>query len=73
VGYYVLALPLGIALAFKFGWGLQGLWIGQVMALFFVGLSEYGMVWLGTDCQREIEKAAKRVALEGLNKNNEYS
>lgn len=26
--YYVLALPLGITLAFRAGYGLQGLWIG---------------------------------------------
>ena len=28
VAYYVLALPMGITLAFKAGYGLQGLWIG---------------------------------------------
>jgi len=64
VAYYVLALPLGLTLAFKFDKGLQGLWIGQVVALFIVGLSEYGVVWLGTDWDREIEKASQRVALE---------
>lgn len=28
VAYYVLALPLGIMLAFRAGYGLQGLWLG---------------------------------------------
>jgi MATE family multidrug resistance protein len=28
LAYYVLALPLGITLAFRAGYGLQGLWIG---------------------------------------------
>jgi multidrug resistance protein, MATE family len=28
VAYYVLALPLGITLAFRAGHGLRGLWIG---------------------------------------------
>jgi MatE len=28
VAYYILALPLGITLAFRAGYGLQGLWIG---------------------------------------------
>jgi MATE family multidrug resistance protein len=64
VAYYLLALPLGLTLAFKFDQGLQGLWIGQVIALFIVGLSEYGMVWLGTNWEKEITRAAKRVALE---------
>ena len=28
IAYYVLALPLGITLAFHWGYGLPGLWIG---------------------------------------------
>ena len=28
VAYYVLALPLGITLAFHWGYGLPGLWVG---------------------------------------------
>lgn len=28
VAYYVLALPLGITLAFQWGYGLPGLWVG---------------------------------------------
>ena len=64
IAYYVLALPLGITLAFKFSQGLQGLWIGQVVALFIVGLSEYGVVWFGTNWEKEIEKAARRLSLE---------
>jgi MATE family multidrug resistance protein len=33
VAYYVLALPLGIALAFEWGYGLPGLWIGTANSL----------------------------------------
>lgn len=32
VAYYVLALPLGIWLAFRAGKGLEGLWIGEFSA-----------------------------------------
>ncbi|KAG0698195.1 MATE efflux family protein [Suillus ampliporus] len=64
VAYYILALPIGITLAFKTGLGLQGLWIGQVIGLFIVGLSEYGVVWLGTNWDREIQKGIKRNAEE---------
>lgn len=35
VAYYVLALPLGIALAFHWGHGLPGLWIGTLPPLLF--------------------------------------
>jgi len=60
VAYYVLALPLGITLAFHWGYGLPGLWVGQVVALFIVGTSEYAVVWLGTDWDHEIEKGVQR-------------
>jgi len=60
VAYYVLALPLGITLAFRAGYGLQGLWLGQVVALFIVGSCEYGVVWLGTDWEHEVERGVRR-------------
>jgi len=64
VAYYVLALPLGIALAFRYSKGLEGLWVGQVVALFLVGFSEYAVVWLGSDWEKEIAKGVERMALE---------
>ncbi|OBZ68673.1 putative transporter C11D3.06 [Grifola frondosa] len=60
VAYYVLALPMGIALAFRTSLGLQGLWIGQVVALFIVGMGEYAVVWLGTDWDREVQQGIER-------------
>ncbi|TCD64515.1 hypothetical protein EIP91_004011 [Steccherinum ochraceum] len=62
IAYYVLALPLGITLAFhpKTHRGLEGLWIGQVVALFIVGLGEYGAVWLGTNWDKEVQKGIER-------------
>ncbi|KAH9939828.1 MATE efflux family protein [Amylocystis lapponica] len=65
VAYYVLALPMGLTLAFhpRTHLGLQGLWIGQVVALFIVGLGEYSVVWLGTDWEKEVQR--------GINRNKE--
>lgn len=62
IAYYVLALPLGITLAFhaRTHMGLQGLWVGQVVALFIVGFSEYAVVWLGTDWEKEVQKGIER-------------
>lgn len=34
--------------------------IGQVIALFIVGLGEYGVVWLGTDWDKEVLKGIRR-------------
>jgi MATE family multidrug resistance protein len=64
VSYYVLALPLGITLAFRYSQGLYGLWIGQVIALFLVGFSEYAVVWLGSDWDKEIQKGIERMMIE---------
>ncbi|KAF8997839.1 MOP flippase [Cyathus striatus] len=62
VAYYVLALPMGITLAFhpKTHMGLPGLWVGQVVALFIVGIGEYCVVWLGTDWDLEVRKGIER-------------
>ncbi|KAE8360382.1 MATE efflux family protein [Aspergillus caelatus] len=47
--YYAAALPLGIWLATR-GYGLAGLWIGQCLALYTVGLLEYVIVaWTNWD------------------------
>ncbi|KAI0034870.1 mate-domain-containing protein [Vararia minispora EC-137] len=66
VAYYVLALPIGISLAFKYALGLPGLWIGQVVALFIVGFAEYGVVWLGTDWEGEVRKGIERNRAEAM-------
>lgn len=83
VAYYVLALPLGITLAFYWNQGLQGLWVGschcfssltwdrlrflgQVVALFIVGLGEYCTVWLGTDWDEEVRRGIERTQNSSL-------
>ncbi|KAL1971328.1 hypothetical protein VTN77DRAFT_280 [Rasamsonia byssochlamydoides] len=59
VSYYCGALPLGIWLAFH-GWGLRGLWIGQCIALYLVGMLEWAIVAL-SDWKEEVEKAFLRM------------
>jgi MATE family multidrug resistance protein len=39
IGYWVLALPAGWALAFPIGLGVRGLWFGMLVGLFAVGVS----------------------------------
>ncbi|KAJ7600375.1 MOP flippase [Mycena floridula] len=71
VAYYILALPLGITLAFhsRIHLGLQGLWIGQVVALFIVGIGEYCVVWLGTDWDLEVRLGVERNQEEAKRQN----
>ncbi|KAF8815439.1 MOP flippase [Phlegmacium glaucopus] len=68
IAYYILALPLGITMAFhsKINLGLQGLWIGQVVGLFIVGIGEYCVVWLGTDWDLEVKKGIERNRKEAI-------
>lgn len=62
VSYYCGALPLGVWLAFH-GWGLQGLWAGQCIALYLVGMLEWAIVAL-SNWNVEVDKAFKR--LDGM-------
>lgn len=64
VSYYGAALPGGIYLAFH-GWGLSGLWIGQCVALFLVGILEWIIVG-ASNWQREVEKGAERLEEGGM-------
>jgi MATE family multidrug resistance protein len=59
VSYYAGALPLGIWLAFH-GWGLAGLWIGQCIALYLVGLLEWIIV-AHSDWEYQVKKAFERM------------
>lgn len=59
VAYYCGALPLGISLAFH-GWGLKGLWVGQCIALYLVGIAEWIIVTL-SNWDKQVEKAYARM------------
>ncbi|KAI6826004.1 mate family transporter [Hortaea werneckii] len=59
VSYYCGALPLGIYLA-KNGWGLAGLWVGQCIALYLVGIAEWAIVAF-TDYGKQVRYALERL------------
>lgn len=59
ISYYCGALPLGIWLAFH-GWGLAGLWFGQCIALYLVGIIEWAIVAL-SNWEKEVQNAFKRM------------
>lgn len=59
VSYYCGALPLGIWLAFH-GWGLKGLWVGQCIALYIVGVLEWLIVTF-SNWDYQVEKAFERM------------
>lgn len=63
VSYYGGALPLGVYLAFH-GWGLTGLWVGQCIALYLVGLLEWAIIIL-CDWEYQVRKAFDRMDSEG--------
>ncbi|KAB5592882.1 MATE efflux family protein [Ceratobasidium theobromae] len=58
--YYVIGIPFGIYLAFWWGAGLQGLWIGLTTALYYSAvISSY--VLLRTDWAKEVLRARARL------------
>lgn len=59
LSYYCGALPLGIWLAFH-GWGLKGLWVGQCIALYIVGVLEWAIVAF-SNWEKQVENAFKRM------------
>jgi len=48
IGHWVLGLPVGYALCFRFGWGVAGLWIGLSIGLIVAGLVLTGVWWRRT-------------------------
>jgi MATE family multidrug resistance protein len=38
VGYWVVGLPVAYVLAFPWGWGAAGIWVGLSAALILIGL-----------------------------------
>ena len=59
VSYYCGALPLGIWLAFH-GWGLGGLWWGNCIALYLVGVFEWIIVAF-SNWEKQVQNAFDRM------------
>ena len=59
VSFYGGALPLGIWLAFH-GWGLKGLWVGQCIALYLVGVIEWVILYF-SDMDKQVNDAFERM------------
>ncbi|KAK0728722.1 MATE efflux family protein [Lasiosphaeria miniovina] len=64
VSYYCGALPGGIYLAFN-GWGLSGLWVGQCVALYLVGVFEWVIVGM-SNWENEVNRAIERLEAGGM-------
>lgn len=59
VSYYCGALPMGIALAYN-GWGLSGLWLGNCVALYLTGFSQWAIVaW--SNWEKQVRNAFDRM------------
>ncbi|KAF9100567.1 hypothetical protein BGX27_000331 [Mortierella sp. AM989] len=59
IAYYLIAFPLGYVLAFKFHWGLKGLWAALCVALWLVGLGELWVI-IKTNWAAEVIKCRVR-------------
>ena len=59
LSYYCCALPMGIYLAYH-GWGLAGLWFGNCVALYIVGILEWGIVAF-SNWENQVKKAFDRM------------
>lgn len=59
LSYYCCALPMGIYLAYH-GWGLAGLWFGNCVALYIVGILEWVIVAF-SNWEYQVKKAFDRM------------
>lgn len=62
LGYALIGIPLALVFAFHFHLGLEGLWIGLVVAVTFVATVQI-LILFRIDWQLEAHKAGIRVSL----------
>lgn len=63
IGYYALGLPLGYALAFPFGLGLRGVWLGLTFGL--LAVSGALLVWVRRTARRPLAELTVAVPIQG--------
>jgi len=63
IAYYILGLPLGVWLAFRWNFGLHGLWIGVTVSLAYCAAIGT-FLCLRTDWDQEVVKVKERIAEE---------
>nr|QEY08353.1 MATE efflux family protein member 1b [Crocus sativus] len=58
--YYVVGIPSGVLLGFKFGFGAKGIWSGMIFGTF---MQTVILIWVTfrTDWNKEVETAMKRL------------
>jgi len=61
--YYIIGIPFGMLLAFKYGMGLHGIWIGLTVSLVYCAVLGTWIA-LRANWQRQVEKVEKRLAAE---------
>ncbi|KAM4056812.1 matE domain-containing protein [Hirsutella rhossiliensis] len=61
ISYYVISLPISLALAFAADWKLEGMWAGVTVGLIVVSIIEYTYL-LRTDWHKAAAEAAARNA-----------
>ncbi|KAF5361082.1 hypothetical protein D9756_004872 [Leucocoprinus leucothites] len=61
--YYIIGIPLGMLLAFKYKMDLHGIWIGLTVSLVYCAVLG---TWLAltTDWERQVDKVQKRLEAE---------
>ena len=63
--YYIFALPIGLSLAFKFNFGLIGLWSGVTIASILMAIGIFTVV-ITTDWEWEVEECNRRMKVDLL-------
>ena len=61
--YYVIGIPLGMLLGFKYGMDLPGIWVGLTVSLVYCAVLGTCLA-LRTNWDRQVEKVHERLAAE---------